>query len=219
MKRLIILLMIIACMLCSCGPQLSADAESYRYARANAKTAYFFTDKDISTSLFAVPYTYCVEILRDEGDWYYVRYGADTGIYRTIYGYCRKSDFDVVEGTPEVTYLYKAITVTYTTGDDTGSLPVLDEINVEAAFYGTYYSGATAYSYVYCQGSFGYIPGANDDYPLNLPDNEGGGTDEPPPEEEGMNVGLISALVICALAAAAIAMLYFTTRKKINPDA
>lgn len=218
MKRLIILLLIIACIASSGAPYAPANADSYRYARANVKTAYFFTDKDISSSLFAVPYTYCIEILRDEGDWYYARYGADEGIYRTIYGYCRKSDFDVVDGTPTVTYLYKSVTVTYSTGDDTGSLPVLNEINVEAAFYGTYYSGATAYSYVYCQGSFGYITGANDDYPLNLPDDEGGADEPPPEEEEGMNVGLISALVICALAAAAIAMLYFTTRRKVNPD-
>lgn len=218
MKRLIILLLIIACIASSGAPYATANADSYRYARANVKTAYFFTDKDISSSLFAVPYTYCIEILRDEGDWYYARYGADEGIYRTIYGYCRKSDFDVVDGTPTVTYLYKSVTVTYSTGDDTGSLPVLNEINVEAAFYGTYYSGATAYSYVYCQGSFGYITGANDDYPLNLPDDEGGADEPPPEEEEGMNVGLISALVICALAAAAIAMLYFTTRRKVNPD-
>ena len=218
MKRLIILLLIIACIASSGAPYATANADSYRYARANVKTAYFFTDKDISSSLFAVPYTYCIEILRDEGDWYYARYGADEGIYRTIYGYCRKSDFDVVDGTPTVTYLYKSVTVTYSTGDDTGSLPVLNEINVEAAFYGTYYSGATAYSYVYCQGSFGYIRGANDDYPLNLPDDEGGADEPQPEEEEGMNVGLISALVICALAAAAIAMLYFTTRRKVNPD-
>lgn len=218
MKRLIILLLIIACIACSGAPCAPANADSYRYARANVKAAYFFTDKDISSSLFAVPYTYCIEILRDEGDWYYARYGADEGIYRTIYGYCRKSDFDVVDGTPTVTYLYKSVTVTYSTGDDTGSLPVLNEINVEAAFYGTYYSGATAYSYVYCQGSFGYITGANDDYPLNLPDDEGGADEPPPEEEEGMNVGLISAFVICALAAAAIAMLYFTTRRKVNPD-
>ncbi len=217
MKRLIILLITMFCVLSSSGTYYAADADTYRYARANVRSAYFFTDKDISTSLFAVPYTYCIEILRDEGEWYYARYGEDSGIYRALYGYCRKSDFEALEEKPEVTYLYKAVTVTYTTGDDNGSLPVLNEINVEAAFYGTYYSGATAYSYVYCQGSFGYILGANDDYPLNLPDDD---DEEQPPEQNGdeVNVGLISALIICSLAAAAIAMLYFTTRRKVNPD-
>lgn len=216
MKRLIILIILIACVLSSGGTYISSQADTYRYARANVRTAYFFTDKDISTSLFAVPYTYCIEILRDEGEWYYARYGADEGIYRALYGYCRKSDFVALEEKPEVTYLNKTVTVTYTTGDDMGSLPVLGEINVEAAFYGSYYSGATAYSYVYCQGTFGYIPGANDDYPLIDPEDNG--DNETPPEEENINVGLISALVICALAAAAIAMLYFTTRKKVNPN-
>lgn len=185
------------------------------YARAAVRDAYFFSEKNLSSSLFAVPYTYCVEVLRDDGDWYYVRYANDTGLYKALYGYCRKQDFTTVEGTPQVTYLYKTVTVTYKTDGGTTSLPVLNEIAVEAAFYGTYYSGATAYSYVFCQGSFGYIAGANDDYPLNIEEGDDG-KDEPKEDGEtkGVNAGLITAIIICALAAAAFVMLYFTTRKK-----
>lgn len=210
MRRLILVLALIIALLLPCGG-VAAGADTYAYARANSRTAYFFTERDISTSLFAVPYTYCIEIIRDEGEWYYAKYAEDSGAYRAIYGYCRKSDFDVVEGTPQVTYLYKTVTVTYSTNVGGGSLPVLDEINVEAAFYGTYYSGATAYSYVWCQGSFGYIEGANDDYPLNEPPEEQ--PEQPPEEGEKMGAGTVSAIVICALAAAALIMLYFTTRK------
>lgn len=211
MKRLTAILLLVLCLLPACGGN-AANADSYRYARANSRSAYFFSEKDLSSSLFAVPYTYCIEVVRDEGDWYYARYAEDSGIYRAVYGYCRKSDFDAVEGEPEVKYLYKAIDVTYTTDGGGSTLPVPGEIVVQAAYYGNYYAGANAYSYVWCQGSFGYIEGATDDYPLvNVQP-----ADTPPTEErkEGMSAGLISAIVICSLAAVALLMLFFTTRKK-----
>ncbi len=213
MKRLIIALLLAAVLLFSVNTYIPTQADTTRYARADVRTAYFFSERDLSTSLFAVPYTYCIEILRDDGEWYYAKYAADAGIYRAVYGYCRKSDFVELVETPQVTYLYKAVTVTYSTGSGGGSLPVLDEINVEAAFYGTYYSGATAYSYVYCQGSFGYIEGANDDYPLIEDEDDGG---ETPPDDGSpeISAGLISAIVISLLAAAALIMLYLTTRKR-----
>ena len=167
----------------SVRPATTVLADGNSYARANSREAYFFLEKDLSTSVFTVPYTYCVEILGDDGDWYYASYGSNTGVYKELKGYCRKKDFTLVDGRPDVTFLYKTITVTYKSGDSSSSLPVLNEINVEAASYGNFYSGATAYSYVYAQGSFGYIKGANDDYPLNLPEEDPPTetpTDQPP---------------------------------------
>ena len=222
MKRIFLLLSIVLYILTlplTVRPAMTVSADSTAFARANSREAYFFLEKDLATSVFTVPYTYCVEILGDDGDWYYASYGSNTGIYKELKGYCRKKDFTPVDGRPDVTFLYKTITVTYKSGDSSSSLPVLNEINVEAAFYGNFYSGATAYSYVYAQGSFGYIKGANDDYPLNLPE------EEPPPEtpttqapKQSVNFGLITALVICALAALALIMLYYTSRKKSRSD-
>lgn len=218
MKRILIVLSIILYILAS-PAAISVSADSPTYARANVRDAYFFAEKDLTTSLFTVPYTYCVEILRDDGDWYYASYASNTGVYRELKGYCRRQDFTTLESKPEVTYLYKTVTVTYKSGDSSASLPVLNEINVEAAFYGNFYSGATAYSYVYAQGSFGYIKGAIDDYPLNLPDDPEP-ADSPASEQSGSNVnfGLITALVICALAALALIMLYYTSKKKNRTD-
>ena len=216
MKRLLLLLSIVLYIF-TLPAAMPVSADGSTFARANVREAYFFTDKDLSTSIFTVPYTYCVEVLRDEGDWYYASYASNTGIYKELKGYCRKSDFVLVEGKPDVTFLYKTVTVTYKSGDGAGSLPVLNEISVEAAFYGNFYSGATAYSYVYAQGSFGYIKGANDDYPLNLPEEK----PETPVAEapkQSVNFGLITALVICALAALALIMLYYTSKKKNRSD-
>lgn len=227
MKRLLIFLLIII-FAAAYSPSYAAVAEesvSATYARATGKEAYFFSDKSLSSSLFAVPYTYCIEVVRSDGDWYYAKYGEDYGAYRAVYGYCRQSDFKVLSSVPETTYLYKTISVTYSAGEGQTSLPALGDMTVEAAFYGTYYSGATAYSYVLCNGSFGYIEGANDDYPLisdeseETEDGDDETSDESDEDENATaNAGLIAALIICALAAAALVMLIITARKP-RPDA
>lgn len=200
----------------SAPPAVPARAATANYARATAQTAYFFLEKDESSAIFIVPYTYCVTVLRDDGDWYYASYAQDAGIYKQVTGFCRKSDFSPLEDVPEVTYLYKTVTVTYRTESDNSTLPVPDGISIEAAFYGNFYSGASAYSYVYAQGSFGYIKGATEDFPLNETEAE---KDKQPAAEAkdsggGVNAALICALVICALAAAALILLYFTAKRK-----
>lgn len=212
MKKLLLIIICIASFAVSTiSPVYAAEQTAGdEYARASSRAAYFFEQKDLSTSLFAVPYTYCVKILRDDGDWYYVQYAEDEGIYRALYGYVKKEDFSLLKEVPEVTYLFKSITITYSADDGDASLPVLDEIEVEAAFYGTYYSGATAYSYVLCRDSFGYIRGANDDYPLiDTPD--GGNA---APTENGADGGqIITAVIIVALSAGAMILIFVSSKK------
>lgn len=197
---------------CEAESESAVGTPSSGYARAAVTDGYFFTRKDLSSSIFAVPYTYCVQVIRDEGEWYYVKYAEDSGIYRALYGYVLRDDFTILSEKPDVTYLYKPVTVTYRADDSSSSLPVLGEITVEAAFYGTFYSGATAYSYVLCQGTFGYIQGANDDYPLNITEEDKPGKDEEP-NGESVNSGMVTAIVLVALAAGALILLFVTTRK------
>lgn len=213
MKKLLFIIICAVAVLCGGGGAAPAAAAESGYAQAVTTTAYFFTEKDVSTSLFAVPYTYCVRIVRDDGQWLYVQYAEDAGNYRAVYGYVLKADFAVLSEPPAVTYLVKNITVTYSAGDGDPALPGLGEIEMQAAFYGTYYSGATAYSYVLCGDSFGYISGANDDYPLNaLPDEE----EPPPPDDggEGGNAGIVTAVIIAALTCGAIILVFLTSKKK-----
>lgn len=177
------------------------------YARALSRGAYFCTLPDLATSTFAVPYTYCVEVLSDDGEWFRVKYAEDYGIYRAVYGYVQKRDFELVSERPQTVYLYKPISVTFSQDAPSGNLPVIGDITVTAAFYGSYYSGAAGYSYVLCEDSFGYIVGANEDYPLILPENTD--TDNPA-KQPASNGGKIAAGVILgvlALAAVAVAML------------
>lgn len=221
MKRAKLLaLCLAAVIICFCPPvnkaYAAAEPSGVSYAQAIARNVYFYKDRDLSTALFAIPYTYCVRILSSEDDWYYVKYADDNGLYRALYGYCLKENLTPVEAPPENLYLDKPVTVTYKTeAPPVGSLPVLSELNVTAAFYGAYYVGGVALSYVLCENpageySFGYINGANDDYPLNeIPD--------PPVAaavKKGANAKLIIALALTALAAAALVILYLTGRRK-----
>lgn len=181
------------------------------YAKAEVRDAYVCSEPSSEFAMFAIPYTYCAQVLSESGDWYRVKYAEDNGIYRAVYGYCLKSSLTLLSEIPQTTYLHKTVTVKYTADTPSTSLPVLGEITVTAAYYGTYYQGPAAYSYVLCDGSFGYISGANDDYPLNT------STDKPPSTETpkaDANVQLIVAVCLGVLASAALLLLFFGNRKK-----
>ncbi len=182
------------------------------YARATSREAYFCTSADLATGIFAVPYTYCVEILSEEGDWYRVKYAEDYGIYRAVYGYVQKSDFEVLSEAPQTVYLYKSVSVTFSQDAPAGNLPVIDDITVTAAFYGSYYSGAAGYSYVLCDDSFGYIVGANEDYPLILPEDDAADTEDD--AQPNNSVTVVAAVVIGALALLALALLVLSGKKR-----
>lgn len=198
---------------CKTGGGSYAYAATARYARADAKDIYFCDRKDLNYALFTIPYTYCVEVLSTDGEWYYVKYADDASLYKALYGYCLRDNLTPLDEPPENIYLNMPVTVTFKPDVPSGSLPVLGELNVTAAFYGTYYSGATAYSYVYYDGQFGYIYGAHDDYPLNeIPDPEK--PDQPPAESGGTNTKLITVIALTGLAAVALIILYFASRKR-----
>ena len=219
MKRAKLLLLCLAAIIISFAlpdgktyASAETSASAYSYAQATERDVYFYKDKDTRTALFAIPYTYCVHILSTDEEWCYVKYAEDNGLYRALYGYCLKECLTPVDVPPENIYLDKPVTVTYKTDTPpVASLPVLGELNVTAAYYGTYYVGGEAYSYVLYENSFGYISGANDEYPLN----EIPAPPEPPAKRKGgTNAKLITALALTALAAAALIILYFTGRRR-----
>ncbi len=200
----------------SFGIRISAVADNALfYARAQIRNAYFCSDKNLSAALFSVPYTYCVLVLAEEGDWYYVKYAEDVGAYRAIYGYCLRSDLTPLRTKPDVTYLYKEIRITYSVGGNFGSLPSLNELTVTAAYYGAFFSGPSAYSYVFCQGTFGYVEGANDDYELAETDNSVDGASNEQPKTQ-LNGKLIAGIALFGLAAISILILLMTGNKKFN---
>ena len=191
-------------------PSVSAHAEMAVYARADSRYVYFCERKDTNYALFAIPYTYCVEVLATEGDWYYVKYAEDLYPYKARRGYCLRENLTIVSEPPENIYLNMSVTVTFRPDSPAGSLPVLSDMNVTAAFYGTFYAD-TEYSYVLYNDQFGYIYGANDDYPLNEIPVEVPST---PSGEKSKNGKLIIILSISGIAIATVLVLYFTGRKR-----
>jgi hypothetical protein len=178
---------------------------------ATSREVYFYSQKNTEYALFTIPYTYCVEIISYDDEWYYVKYADDVGLYQAVYGYCLKDKLTPIDTPPENTYLYMPMTITFKSETNAPSLPTLSDITVTAAFYGTYYSGGAGYSYVLYNGSFGYISGANDNYALN---------DLPKDEEEAVatssdttNSKTVIALALAILCAVTLIVLYLTTKK------
>ena len=196
---------------------LTARAATPRYAYADmGSEVYFCTGKSAESAVFIIPQTYCVEILAEEGVWYYVKYGEDNGNYRAVYGYCLKTELVAVDEPLENLYLNLPINVTFHT-DEIGSLLPPLQITVSAAYYGEYLLGKTKLAYVLCNDKFGYVPQTVTDYPLNeLPKPVGGGDIKVP--EENDNSTLITVIVITVAAAAAVVVLYFSSKRRSPED-
>ena len=196
-------------------PNLTARADDGRlYAIATSTRVYICEEPDENSDLFAVPYTYYVEILRELDDWYHVRYAANDGLYEPVQGYCKKDGLMIVGSPPENAYLYYPIEITLTSAPREQWLPSV-EVTVTAAFYGNYVKGASTYKCVRYDGKFGYIEGELTDYPTNvIPStpafSQGGGTQS---KDDG-NAKLITVVIICALAAGAVIILIVTGRRK-----
>ena len=190
------------------------------YARADARDIYFCKDKN-STALFAIPYTYCVEIISADGEWYYVRYGDANNLYEPLYGYCKSENLTPVDEPPENKFLFYTVPLTFRTDSYGNSLPAENELTVNSAFYGTYYSGGFAYSYVRYNGNFYYTSGANDGYPLNeIPSQNVDGPPPSAPDGSPSTEKIIIAVVIACVAAGALVGAYITSRRAryFRPD-
>ena len=202
-------------------PHFAKGETAFRYAYAwdeegKGETAYFCEKKDPTTAWFAIPETYCVEILKDEGEWYHCRYAKDEGAYRALYGYCLKSTLVPVEEPLENEYLNHTFEVELRA--DLGGSPLKPlKTNVTVAFYGNGKLNAAGFSYVYYEGNYGYVAGQITDYPRNDRPQATVSTDIKQ-QENSVNVTLITAAVITAVAVIAVAVLYFAgKRPKLPP--
>ncbi|MBD5583859.1 MAG: hypothetical protein HDQ88_02145 [Clostridia bacterium] len=193
----------------------NADAlPRYAYVGEGVK-AYLYKDKNLTKALFAIPETYCVEILGQEGDCYKCRYAKDEGLYRPIEGYCEKSALTLIDEPLENEYLNYTLTVTLYAKPDDSQFPLL-ELEIDSAYYGEGEVIGTPHSYVYCYGTFGYVTERVTSYPKNdIPQT----TSAPAGEaQNSANATLITAIVITVVAGGAVTVLYFMgKRPKIPP--
>ena len=194
-------------------PTSYASASSgYKYAYVDIDSkAYFCTQKDEDYALFEIPETYCLEIRGEEDGWLKVKYAEDEGVFQALYGFCKPDGLILSNEEPKAKYLRRTVTVTYRTEDVGNMLDSLAPIEFEAAYYGALTLVSKQYSYVCCNGYFGYISGAIDD---NYPRNPLPSQSTFSPSSDGMQNGslitLITASAVTAIAVIVITVLYFS---------
>lgn len=196
-------------------PTLKVKAEAFRYAYVDEGVidAYFCTSKDLSSSVFAIPDTYCVEILKEDGDWYYCRYAKDEGAYVAVRGYCLKSKLKLIEEPLENEYLNLPIEVSFSADKASPSFPF--EIKLMLPFYGKGKMNASDLVCVYYDGEFQYVSDdlpRYDKNPLPQPVISTDVTDG----DKG-NATLITAIVITAVAVVAVVVLYIASKRPKLP--
>ena len=198
-------------------PQFARGETSFRYAYAGERDkVYFYEEKKSSSALFAIPETYCVEILKDEGDWCYCRYARDEGAYKSIRGYCRKSELTFIEEPFENEYLNHTFDVDFYAEQGSSQIDPF-KVTLTVAFYGNGTMNAAGMSYVRYGTEYGYVPDTVNNYPLNDVPQPTVSTDVKQ-QENSVNATLITAAVITVIAVVAVAVLYFAgKRPKLPP--
>lgn len=193
----------------------SADdyAGKYGYADYGAEVA-FCSDKSLSSMQFLVPETYCVKVLYQDGDWLRVTYAADVDPYRELEGYVLPDGLIFSDEAPERPYLNLTFKVVYTAATDSGYLPGLDEIELDAAYYGAYPVGTQTYSYVRCNGKFGYVSKAIGSVPKNPLPSLPTSAEPTDGEPASSTPTVIVTAVLIGVAAITVVILYLTSRQK-----
>ena len=202
----------------SFAPHLSARGEAYfRYAYAAERDkVYFYEEKKTSSALFAIPETYCVEILKDEGDWCRCRYAKDEGAYKAQYGYCLKSELTFIEEPFENEYLNYTFKVNFCAEEGVSPIGPF-KVELTVAFYGNGDVNGQGMAYVGYGDKYGFVPQTKNDYAINYIPEPTFSPDVTKPENS-LNATFITAAVITAVAVIAVIVLYFAgKRPKLPP--
>lgn len=188
-------------------------AGEYGYVDEGASVA-FCSDKNTATQLFFIPETYCVKILYRDGDWLRVVYGEDAPPYRALEGFVLDDGLVFSDERPERPYLYITFKVAFSPKDDSGYLPGLGDAEFDAAYYGSYTVGTQSYSYVLCNGNFGYVGKTITDAPKNpIPSKPTSTIPTQPSVKQDNSVAMIT-VVLVGVAVLTLAVLLVSTRKQ-----
>lgn len=207
-----------------CLPPRAAYAEDTDlYARITQPNVYFYEKADENSGLFILPETYFIKITGESQDYYAAEYLSETPGRTPIYGFCRKTDVELVDYIPETPFLVYDTEVTFRTSSDDLPDEFIVEYKIDAAFYGTFSYGSSTCYYVELDGKFGYVPAAACEPLSYLPNTEH--TESTPAEPDNdsakpqsvsaLNVVLISALAVTALGA--VYFLFRPAKKQARP--
>lgn len=218
MKRFILSACALLCALLFLCPAATtrARADTLRYAVAADPGVWFYTSESEEGKLFLIPETYYVRVLSEGEMFTAVEYLVNDPPYRKIMGYCETAALTFVGFIPARPFLRKQITVAYTLSEDGAIYDAFPDVfgSIERTFvyYGLRYLGGERLAYVLYDGTFGYIPIAeepdyerNDDF-LNVPSGSVGGESETPTGKKGLSAAEIAAICIACVAAVGVAV-------------
>lgn len=210
------------CLSFALPPSTAKGATAFRYAYAgdyddnDPSVPYFCKNDNLDSALFAIPKTYCVEILKEEGEWYYCRYAKDEGSYQALRGYCLKACLTPIAQPFQNEYLNYTYPVEFCAQQSNTQIDPF-KVTLTVSFYGNGTMNASGMSYAYYGGKFGYVAGQITDYPKNDLPQPTFSTDITK-RENSVNATLITAAVITAVAVIAVVVLYFAgKRPKLPP--
>ena len=210
MKKLIIFIFITFSPLLFISPH-KTFADTSTYARITQSGIYIYSTPNENDGLFTVPQSYFVKIIGELDDFYYVSYLNDTAPFKEIKGYCKKSQVELVDYTPNTPFLEYKIKVTYSVGESIPNNP-LSSYTLDAVYYGEFNFGTSVYYYVNINGEFGYVPqnsASEVNYPINT---ERTPTQTQIPENvtnKTSQNNAVRIVLICALSVFAIGAVYF----------
>ena len=149
-----------------------ANAEEIKYARILNQTTYLYNSADTLSPCFLIPETYYVKLIRDDGDYYFVEYQTDTApYYKSIAGYCIKTDLFICDYVPDSPYLsYYIIPYDGAKGYKNSSLAKTDYLfnyNNPIIYYGKYKINNVLFYYVLAHGEYRCYINANECEPLS----------------------------------------------------
>ncbi len=200
------------------APPLTARADTLRYAVAADSNVWFYAAESEEDRLFLLPETYYVRVLSEGERFTAVEYLVNDPPYRKVMGYCETEALTFVDFIPARPFLRKEIKVTYDlAGGDAFSDAFPDMFgSIERTFvyYGLRYEGGNRYAYVLYEGTFGYIPLAeepayerNDDF-LSVPSGSVDGSSA----AKGGGLKTVHIVVICIACAAAVGVAVFALK-------
>lgn len=187
----------------------TSDPPSATYACILNEETYLYATKSEQSGLFVLPQTYYVKVLTTDAEFCKVEYLTDGESTKKLTGYCKTSELTFVDYTPQTPYFYYTFDLTYYVDPDEKNSPLLDQITVTCAYYGSYKIGTTTYCYVLREDDFGYVPLPSDfvftknteyeTYSQTQSDEQSSSTDAPTQTANANPVQIVIIVLLCLL--------------------
>ncbi|MGN1076956.1 MAG: hypothetical protein ACI4ST_00415 [Candidatus Gallimonas sp.] len=181
-----------------------------RYAVAASDEVWFYAETDETSGLFLVPYSYCVRIVGESGNFVQAEYGGKDGL-PVQKGYCLRDGLLFLDYEPERPFFVHLVKLVYKL-----ETPAQEELSYsrEAYFYGYYPSGSARYLRVLLDGELVLVGEAE---PLSIPTTDyipSQKTNSPAAETGSSRLSALQIVIVCIACAATVVVAVLVMRGK-----